>query len=197
MNLEKIVSDEGSNTTEQALIVEQQSSILEQEKSVEEYIFGTLLYTPQSYVRKEKFLEIEVLAPDQEQATIKILRKINYVVSLPSDPVNVKEIDFHDEITSIKDGESNHNERWQINFSVFVDKETNEYKSINEKPEKLSRLTETVDIFRNLSKEKGAILRAGDWYFESDGNQWVQKIDGSDTQQLEMNPVLPSLPNIE
>jgi hypothetical protein len=143
----------------------------------EEYILGTLLYTPQSYAKHERYLEIKVYAPNESQPAMKILRMIGRCLPMPSTPKNCQEIDFQDEISMIKKGELSQTSRWQINFTILVDKENFKYHSILEAPKRIDYVSESINVFKELAKTKGAKLYAGDWRFESNGEGWVQMTD--------------------
>lgn len=197
MNPEQFPKNELDNQ-ESNLPSEVQPSSLEEEKSVEKYILGTLQYTPQFYVKTQEYLSIKAYAPEAQQPAMEILRHISRLKPLANDPEGMKEISFQDEVHCLKEGKMLYNDRWQINFSVFVNEETYEFKSIREKPKKVSHIQDSVDVFTDLSKLKGATLRAGDWWFESDGNGWIPKTrDGKELSQLELKSLVPTLPTIE
>ncbi len=192
-NLENDLNSQGSQ-----LPIESERSALEKEKSVEDYIFGTLLYTPQFYAKNQDYVDIKVYAPDQQQPSMKIFRMIGRYSPQQGDPENSREVSFQDEVDILKDGKADNMERWQINFSVLVDKETFEFKSIREKPKDLSRVEESINVFRDLAKQKGSILFAGDWKFESDGNGWVPvNRDGAKMIEPQLKSLAPSIPSIE
>ncbi len=171
---------------------------IEKEKAVEEYILGTLFYTPQYYVKNQDYVKIMVYGAGESQPAMQIFRIIGRLSQLDSDPANLKEISFQDEVNVLKEGKAELMERWQINFSIFVDKESYEYKSIKEKPESVSHVAESVAVFNNLAKQKGAILYAGDWKFESDGNGWVPvNREGKIINQSELKSLMPALPAIK
>lgn len=171
---------------------------LEKEKSVEEYILGTLLYTPQQYVKNEKYVELKVYAPEENQPSMKLFRMINRCNPLSNTPIDSQEISFQDEVDILKNGKRDTNERWQVNFSIFVDKENYQYQSIQEKPKDISHLSESMGIFNNLAKQKGAVLYAGDWKFESNGNGWVPvNREGKEINQSELKSLMSGLPEIE
>lgn len=171
---------------------------IEKEKAVEEYILGTLLYTPQYYIKNEKYVQIKVYGAGEDQPAMKIFRMIGRLSPLDSDPADLKEISFQDEVNVLKDGKADLMKRWQINFSIFVDKENYKYKSIKEKPNSVSHVAESVTVFNNLAKQKGAVLYAGDWRFESDGNSWIPtNRDGTKVVTSGMKSFMPGLPEIE
>jgi hypothetical protein len=177
---------------------EEKGSALEKEKIVEEYILGTLLYTPQYFVKNEDHVEIKVYAPKEDRPSMQIVRLIIRPKSLDSNPENLEEIAFQDEVNVLKNKEMDLNERWQVNFSIFVDKENYQYKSIKEKPKTISHISESVDVFKNLAKQKGAVLYAGNWRFESDGNNWVPSTrDGNKAILPKMKSLMSGLPGIE
>lgn len=174
-------------------------SALEKEKAIEEYILGTLFYTPKYYVKNEDSVSINVYAPGKNQPSMKIFRMIIRKSPLPNTPEDYQEVAFQDEVNVLKEKGMNLMERWQINFSIFVDKEKYEYKSIKERPKSVSYVSESMRVFTDLSKQKGAHLYAGNQRFESDGNGWVPtNDDGSKTiSQSEVKSLMPTPPSLD
>ncbi len=160
---------------------------------VEKFILGTLLYTPQFYARNEKYVEIKAYAPGYHQPAMKIFRMIFRCSPLSTTPVDMQEIAFQDEIDVLTDdGHRDSNQRWQINFSILVDKESYEYKSILERPKTLTGVLKSIEVFTSLSTQTGATLYAGDWRFESDGSGWIPADRSRSATQL--TSVLLALP---
>ncbi len=153
-------------------IIKKETNLVK-DNSSEDYILGTLLYTPLFYAKNERAVEIKVYGPNETYPSMKIFRMIIRCVDLPTTPSGQKEIAFQDEVNILKKDGMDHNHRWQVNFSIFVDKETYSYKSIYEKPAGLTHMSDSLNVFKKLSKEKGSKLYAGDWRFESDGENWI------------------------
>lgn len=164
----------------------------EKQLSVEDYILTTLLYTPHYYVKHERVCEIKVYAPNEDQPSMKIFRMISRCIDIPSTPAGCQEISFQDEVNVLSEGEIDIMTRWQINFSIFVNKETFEFISIHEKPQKVSSVSESLLVFKKLSQQKDATLYLGSYRFESDGNGWVPSNlnDSSSTKISECKMVL-------
>lgn len=156
--------------------MEQLISLPSDRDIVEQYIRGTLMYTPQEYlIGKKPFLEILVYPPGDSKPSMKIFRMISCLTWVDSVPVGNTEISFQDEVSILTEQGLHGSERWQVNFSIFVDDKDFVYQSINNKPKDLSCLLESVKVFEELSKQKGARLWIGHWQFESDGLMWKQK----------------------
>ncbi len=146
---------------------------LTDEEKVTGYIMGTLLYTPQVYVKSADYVEIMVYAPNENHPSMKIFRMIGRCVNLLNTPEGYQEIDFQDEVNILtKEGMGN-STRWQVNFSVFVNKETFDFVSIHNRPKSVNKTMESVQVFTDLVKRKGSRLYAGSWRFESDGQSWI------------------------
>lgn len=158
---------------------------------VESYILGTLLYTPQAYIANPhfKYCEIKAYGPGQQQPSMKIFRMYFHCTPLDGYPPDLLEVAFQDEVSIVKGCGIDSNERWQVNFSIDVDRKTFLYRTIRERPKKLLHLKESMDVFSSLSKQKGSIMFAGGWQFESDGNGWVAKSQNSRT----IESVMPQL----
>lgn len=140
------------------------------EITVEEFILGTLFYTPLFYIKNQDFVQIKAYAPGESQPSMIIHRMIGRYDG-NGDTI---EIGFQDEIDIIKDGKKDPKKRWQVNFSILVDKESYKYKSIHKKPESISYVGESLRVFMDLSNKKGSCLYVGEWHFESDGNGWIR-----------------------
>lgn len=171
------------------------SASIEQEKSpVEQYILETLLFTSQAAVkRKQGAVDIKVYAPEKNQPAMKIFRMVSYCRPLPGDPENLQELAFQDEVNVLTDEGMDTMTRWQINSSIMVDKETLQFDSIREKPERIGDgVFNSLKVFSDLSKEKGAMIYAEDLRFESDGERWVPVSDGRVTALADRKSLLPT-----
>ncbi len=161
--------------------MEQLISLPSDRDIVEQYIRGTLMYTPQEYlkeyrIRKKPFLEILAYPPGESKPSMKIFRMMSCLDWTDSVPVGNTEIDFQDEISILPEEGLRSNKRLQVNFSIFVDDKDFVYQSINNKPKDLPHVVlESAKVFEELSKQKGARLWIGHWQFESDGLMWKQK----------------------
>lgn len=160
---------------------------IEEVNAVNDFILQTLELTPLFFVKTQKFVEIKAYAPEANHLAMKIFRIIS-VHSIPSGKEGFKEVSFQDEIDILVKGKRSSMERWQINFSILVDEKTFKFHSIKNKPKKITHALESIKIFADLSKQKGAILYAGDWRFESDGNSWIKR--GKKGQPELLDPAL-------
>lgn len=157
-----------------------------QRQNVAEYILGTLLYTPLSYIKNQQYVEIMVYPPGISQPAMKIFRMIIRCNPLPDTPEGCLEVAFQDEV-SFRSGKSiDYSNRWQVNFSIFVNKDTYMFSAIHKQPESVERTLESIRVFEEMVQQKNATLYAGDWRFESDGQRWVPLCD---TNQQFTSPV--------
>lgn len=152
-----------------------ENTLTKNEQTVEAYILGTLLYTPQFYAKSQSCVEIKVYAPDKDQPSMKIFRQIIRCVKFEKTPVGLKEIAFQDEVSFVKGEGIDYNQRFQVNFSIYVDEEKFTFHSIEDKPHRVNNAAKCLEVFKILSTQKGARLYAGDWFFESDAVGWIQK----------------------
>jgi hypothetical protein len=160
------------------------TSVLSVSDSVEKYIIDTLLFTPQHHVKNERWVEIKVYAPDESQPSMKIFRMIFRLQAFIGQSKDLKEISFQDEVSlRDEDGGMDLNVRHQINFSIFVEKDTYRFHSIKDRPATITRTLGSIQVFETLSKKRGAALYVGSHCFESDGNGWVDTAAVSGIEQ--------------
>ena len=176
------------------LVIDPGSSIEHEKADVEKYILETLLFTPQSYIKmRERAVDIKVYGPDQNQPSMKIFRMMGYCRPLPGDPENLEEVTFQDEVNVIGEKGAEVMNRWQINSSIMVDKETLKFNSIREKPKALPKeLPKSLQVFQDLSTQKGAKIYAGSLRFESVGERWIPIKDGKPVATGEVPSLMPS-----
>ncbi len=156
---------------------------------VQQYILGTLLFTPKYCIElRTKFVDIRVYRAGENQPSMKIFRMFSKLIDLPNTPEGVTEFSFQDEVNILRDGKMDIMRRCQVNFSVFLKKETYEFHAINERPRLLSSgLLKSIEVFNILSKIKGSKIYAGDYRFISNGEIW--ELQGTDKLTVPMSQI--------
>lgn len=148
---------------------------LDMRDTVSSYILETLLFTPVSYLRNNRgAVDIKVYRNGVSQPAMKIFRLFHECRQV-SDVVDGEvEFAFQDEVNLLDDaGNMKSMERWQVNFSIVLDKETLTFKRIREKPVSVEKALTSTVVFADLCKVAGSTIWAGDWEFISDGVSWI------------------------
>ena len=161
---------------------------------IQQYILGTLLFTPKYCIELQtKFVDIRVYKAGENQPSMKIFRMFSKLIDLPNTPEGVTEFSFQDEVNILRDGKMDIMRRCQVNFSVFLKKETYEFHAINERPRLLSSgLLKSIEVFNILSKIKGSQIYAGDFGFISNGEVW--ELQGTDKLTVPTSQIRSLIP---
>lgn len=165
---------------------------------VQQYILGTLLFTPKYCIEhRTKFVDIRVYKAGENQPSMKIFRMFSQLHDLPNTPENVTEFSFQDEVDLLDKNDKRDNmNRWQVNFSLYLKKETYEFSEIHERPKSLNLgLFKSIEVFNTISKIKGSQIFAGDFRFVSNGEVW--ELQGMDKLTVPMSQIRSLMPWIE